>query len=49
MNETSKYISKEQRLKWTVIGDKVAHLKPQKIDISMDFHTEFHHYSTTGF
>jgi len=30
--------------KRTVIGDKVAHLKPQKFDVSIDFHALFHYF-----
>jgi len=32
-------------LKKTVIGYKVAHLKQQKLDVSIDFHALCHHYS----
>jgi len=28
----------------TVTGDKVAHLKQQNLDVSIDFHALFHHY-----
>jgi len=31
------------------MGDKVAHLKKQKLDVSIDFHALFHHYSAAGF
>jgi len=40
---------KKQRLKRSVIGDKVAYLKQQKLDVSIDFHPLFHHYSAAGF
>jgi len=36
-------------LKRTVIGDTVAHLKQQKLDVLIDFHALFHHYSAAGF
>jgi len=43
------YKSKKQPLKRTVIGDKVAHLKQQKMATSIDFHALFNDYSAAGF
>jgi len=40
---------KKQRLKRTVMVDKVAHLKQQRLDFSTDFHALFHRYSAAGF
>jgi len=33
-------------VKKTVIGDKMAYLKQQKFDVSVDFHALFHHGKT---
>jgi len=33
----------------TVIGDRVAHVKQQKLDVSIDFHALFHHDGVVGF
>jgi len=42
-------INVKNNVKKTLIGDKVAHLKQQKLDDLIDFHAQFHHYSAAGF
>jgi len=43
INKNSKHKCKKTKFEKDSYGDKMAHLKPQKIDILIDFLALFHH------